>query len=226
MAFSCCFTCCPLFPGPSREREPLNAQHSRKHQDFRNVHFSKGKPLTMKRVNVPEIDALFNSIAEAFNKQQDDCLSLWEAMQNLKDSYDCSPASSFSVCIEKILQEHSAYNVQVCMEGYRFWLDVGAKEVPEKLKQTQQQVGKLNFATKGIVSTTVQEMIHSIHQSQDNLIEKVRNSSPEYLDWIRLENNLKENIEKINQAQKFSEQYKEEANCVLMDMAKSANLTL
>ncbi|XP_063152607.1 uncharacterized protein LOC134492367 [Candoia aspera] len=226
MAFSCCFSCCPFFPGPSREREPLNVQHSRKRQDIRDVHFSKETPLTMKRVNVPEIDALFNSIAETFNEQQDDCLTLREAIQNLKNSYGCSPASSLSVCIEKILQEHSAYNVQVCMEGYRFWLDVGMQEVPEKLKQTQQQVGKLNFATKGIVSTTIQEMIHSIHQSQDNLMEKVKDSSPEYLDWVRLESNLKENIEKINQAQKFSEQYKEEANCVLMDMAKLANLTL
>ncbi|XP_039181414.1 uncharacterized protein LOC120300017 isoform X2 [Crotalus tigris] len=180
----------------------------------------------MKRVNVPELDALFNSIAETFNKQQDHCLSLQEAIQTLRNSYDCSPTSSLSVCIEKILQEHSAYNVQVCMEGYRFWLEVGMEEVPKKLKQTQQQVGKLNFATKGIVSTTIEEMISSVHLCQDSLMEKVKDSSPEYLDWIRLESNLKENIENINQAQKYSEEYKEEANYVLMSMAKSANLTL
>ncbi|XP_026531591.1 uncharacterized protein LOC113417414 [Notechis scutatus] len=226
MAFSCCFTCCPLIAEPSRERERLNPQHSRNRERIKNVNFTKGTPLTMKRVNVPEFDALFNSIAETFNKQQDHCLSLQEATQTLRNSYDCSPVSSLSVCMEKILQEHSAYNVQVCMEGYKFWLDVGVEEVPQKLKQTQQQVRKLNFATKGIVSTTIEEMIYSVHQCQDSLMEKVKDSSPEYLDWMRLESNLKENIEKINQAQKCSEEYREEANYVLLNMAKSANLTL
>ncbi|XP_058025336.1 uncharacterized protein LOC131191322 [Ahaetulla prasina] len=226
MAFSCCFTCCPLIAQPSREREPLNPQHSRNCQRIRNVNFTKETSLIMKRVNVPELDALFNSIAETFNKQQDHCLSLREATQTLRNSYDCSPVSSLSVCMEKILQEHSAYNVQVCMEGYRFWLDVGVEEVPQKLKQTQQQVEKLNFATKGIVSKTIEEMIYSVHQCQDSLMEKVKDSSPEYLDWIRLESNLKENIEKINQAQKYSMEYREEADYVLLNMAKSANVTL
>ncbi|XP_026557500.1 uncharacterized protein LOC113436989 [Pseudonaja textilis] len=226
MAFSCCFTCCPLIAEPSGEREHLNPQHSRNRERIKNVNFTKGTPLTMKRVNVPEFDALFNSIAETFNKQQDHCLSLREAIQTLRNSYDCSPVSSLSVCMEKILQEHSAYNVQVCIEGYRFWLDVGVEEVPQKLKQTQQQVRKLNFATKGIVSTTIEEMIYSVHQCQDSLMEKVKDSSPEYLDWVRLESNLKENIEKINQAQKCSEEYREAANDVLLNMAKSANLTL
>lgn len=112
------------------------------------------------------------------------------------------------------------------MEGYRFWLDVGVEEVPQKLKQTQQQVEKLNSATKGIVSTTIEEMIYSVHQFQHSLMEKVKESSPEYLDWIRLESNFKENIEKVNQAQEYSEEYREEANYVLLNMAKSADVTL
>ncbi|KAH0629333.1 hypothetical protein JD844_011328 [Phrynosoma platyrhinos] len=180
----------------------------------------------MKRVNVPEIDTLFTNIAETFNKQQRDFLALWEAIRGLKKAYSCSPASYLSVCMEKIQQEHSDCSVQVHMEGYRFGLDVREKEVPEKLKQAQQQVGKLNHATIGIISshTKLQEMIHSVLQSQDKLREKVKVTNSEHLDWIRLDGNLTENIEKIRLAEQFSKQYKEEANGVLREMSKSGGL--
>ncbi|XP_062977552.1 uncharacterized protein LOC134395323 [Elgaria multicarinata webbii] len=212
-----------------RVREPLNSQHSRRRsQDTRSVHFSKEKPLIVKRVNVPEIDTLFANIAEAFNKQQDDCLALQEAIEGLKETYYCSPASSLSVCIEKIQQEHRACNVQVHMEGYRFWLSAREKEVPEKLERVHKQVGELNRATKGVISmgTKLQEMICLVLQSQDNLMETVKLTNPEHLEWIRLEGNLRENIKKTRLAKEFSKQYIEEANHVLTEMSKSANLTL
>ncbi|KAF7236412.1 Mitotic chromosome and X-chromosome-associated protein mix-1 [Varanus komodoensis] len=218
----------------NRSREPLNSQHPRKAcQDTRSrkshaTDFSKDKALIVKRVNVPEIDTLFANIAEAFNKQQGDCLALQEAIQGLKETYCCSPASSLSVCLEKIQQEHSACNVQVHMEGYKFWLSSRENEVPEKLEWVQKQVEELNRTTKGVIrmGTKLQEMICLVLQSQDKLAEKVKLKNPEYLDSIRLEGNLRENIEKTCLAKQFSKQYMEEANSVLTEMSKSASLTL
>ncbi|XP_061477765.1 uncharacterized protein LOC133382115 isoform X2 [Rhineura floridana] len=211
-----------------RNREPLSTQLSRQsHQDTRSVLFQE-KPFTVKRVYVTDIDTLFTNIIEAFNKQQADCLAIRAAIQDLKETSCCSPVSSLSVCIEKIQQEHSAYNVQVHMEGYRFWLDSREKDVPEKLEWAQQQVGELNRATKGVISTEtkLQEMISLVLQSQEMLVERVKVTNPEYLDQIRLERNLRENIEKISLAKQFSKQYREEANSVLVEISKSANLTL
>ncbi|KAJ7315835.1 hypothetical protein JRQ81_001997 [Phrynocephalus forsythii] len=230
MAFpcsSCC--CCPWFSIPLAEREPLNTQQPRpSHQGFRRAHISKERPLKLKRAGVPKIDSLFANIAETFNKQQGDCLALREVIQGLKETFCCSPASSLSVCIEKILQEYRACNVQVHMEGYRFELAVREKEVPEKLKWAQQQVGELNRATLGVISmeTKLQEMIHSVLQNQDKLIEKVKAVNLEYLDQIRVEGNLQENIQDVRLAEQYSKQYGEEANSVLREMSNSVGFTL
>ncbi|CAI5765710.1 Hypothetical predicted protein [Podarcis lilfordi] len=223
----CC--CCPCFQVASREREPLNAQHSRQsHRDTKSVLFNKEKPFTVKLVNVPEIDTLFTDITEAFNKQQCHCMAIRKTIRDLKDTYCCSPTSSLSVCIEKIQQEHSACNVQVHMEGYRFWLDAKEEKVPEKLEWAKQQVGELNRATKGVISmeTKLQEMISSVLQNQEPLVERVKVANSEYLDRIRLEGNLRENIEKTSRAKQFSKEFREEANSVLREMSKSAGLTL
>uniref|UniRef100_A0A6J0TEN6 Uncharacterized protein n=1 Tax=Pogona vitticeps TaxID=103695 RepID=A0A6J0TEN6_9SAUR len=231
MALPCssCCCCCPWISFPSREREPLNTQRSsQSHQGIERAHINKEKPLKMKRVSMPKIDTLFTNIAETFNKQQGDCVALREAIQGLKETFCCSPASSLSVCIEKIQQEHRACNVQVQMEGYRFWLAMRQKDVPEKLKWAQQQVGELNRATLGVISveTKLQEMIQSVLQSQDKLMEKVKAANPEYLDQIRVEGNLQENIQEMCLAQQFSKQYTEEAKNVLKEMSNSVGFTL
>ncbi|XP_053145141.1 uncharacterized protein LOC128342175 [Hemicordylus capensis] len=228
MAFSFC-CCCPCLSLPSSEREPLNTPHSRQpRQDTQSALFSKDEALTFKRVNLPETDTVFASIAKTFNKQQDDWSAIRKAIQSLKELYHCSVASSLSVCMEKIQQEHYACSVQVHMEGYRFWLEVKEKEIPEKLKKAQQQVGELNLATKGVISTATQleEMLHSVLQDQDDMVKRVQTANPAHLDWIRIKGNLRENIEKINLATQLSRQYKEEANSVLTEMSKSASLTM
>ncbi|KAJ6658506.1 hypothetical protein lerEdw1_020061 [Lerista edwardsae] len=184
--------------------------------------------LTFKRVSVPEIDMLFANIAETFSKQQDNSVALRKAIQSLKETYFCSPANSLAVCIEKIKQEHDACSVQVHMEGYRFWLTVKDEEVPEKLNQAEQQVRELDRATKGVISreTKLQEMISSVLQSQEEMVEKVKVANSEYLNFIRLEGNLRENLEKISLAKQLSKQYVEEAKDVLKEISKSASLTL
>lgn len=114
------------------------------------------------------------------------------------------------------------------MEGYRFWLTVREKEFPEKLSQAEQQVQELDRATKGVISTKtkLQEMISCVLQSQDKMVEKVKVANIEYLDFIRLEGNLRENLEKMRLAKQLSKQYVEEANNVLREMSKSVSLSI
>ena len=114
------------------------------------------------------------------------------------------------------------------MEGYSFSLIVKEKEVPEKLKQVQQQVGELSCSTKRVLDrkTILQEMICSMLQSQTQLEERIKTANPEYLDQIRLEGNLRENIQKISLAKELSEQYDEAARSVLREMAQLAGLML
>lgn len=118
--------------------------------------------------------------------------------------------------------------MQVHVEGYSFSLIVKEKKVPDKLKQVQQQVGELNCSTKRVLArkTRLQEMICSMLQSQTQLEERIKTANPEYLDQVRLEANLRENIQKISLAKKLSEQYDETARSVLREMAQQAGLTL
>ncbi|XP_060108525.1 uncharacterized protein LOC132581335 [Heteronotia binoei] len=233
MSMASSFCCCCCFPcassESSSEREALNTQHSRQcYEDTRKDLTSKGEALSFKRVNMPEVDTIFADIAKTFNKSQADYWAIQEAILGLKENYSCSPACSLSVCVEKIQQENGDCGVQVHMEGYRFWLTAKKKEVPKKLKLALQQVGELNRATIGVMSTKtqLQEMICSVLQSQDKMAERARDANFEYLDWIRLQGNLRENIEKINLVKKHSKKYVEEANNVLSEMSKSANLTM
>ncbi|XP_054834407.1 uncharacterized protein LOC129329037 [Eublepharis macularius] len=228
MAFSFC-CCFPCATESSSEREPLNAKHTRQHYEHTRQDLnSKGEAVSFKWVNVSEIDTRFADIAKTFNKKQEDYWAIQAAIQGLKQSHSCSPASSLSVCIEKIQQENNDCGVQVHMEGYRFWLTAKKTEVPEKLEQAVRQVGELNRATIGVISTEIQlqEMICSVLRRQDTMMEKAREANPEYLDWIRIQGNLRENIEKISLVKQHSKKYVDEANNVLREMSKSANLTL
>lgn len=114
------------------------------------------------------------------------------------------------------------------MEGYTFSLIVKEKEVPDKLKQVQQQVGELSRSTKCVLDrkAILQEMICSVLQRQAELEERIKTTNPEYLDQVRLESNLRENILKLSLAKQLSEQYDEAARSVLRAMAQLAGLML
>lgn len=116
--------------------------------------------------------------------------------------------------------------MQVHVEGYSFFLLVKDKKVPDKLKQAQQQVGELSHSTKCVLARKMrlQEMILSLLQSQAQLEERIKTANPEYLDQVRLEGNLRENIEKISLAKELSEQYNEAARSILREMAQIAGL--
>lgn len=114
------------------------------------------------------------------------------------------------------------------MEGYSFSLIVKEKKVPDKLKQVQQQVGELSRSTQCVLArkTLLQEMIFLVLQSQTQLEERIKTVNLEYLDQVRLEGNLRENIQKISLAKELSEQYNEAARNVLREMAQLAGLML
>lgn len=182
----------------------------------------------MKLVNVCAIDTLFSDIANTFNKQHDDHSAMMKAAQKLKEVSGCAPTASLTACVETVQQEHGAYKVQVHVEGYSFSLIVKEKKVPDKLKQVQQQVGELSCSTKRVLArrTILQEMICSMLQSQTQLEERIKTANPEYLDQVRLEGNLRENIQKISLAKELLEQYDEAARSVLREMAQLAGLML
>ncbi|KAM7146123.1 uncharacterized protein RBU57_014690 [Macrochelys suwanniensis] len=226
MSFFCCCHCLSAAP---EEREALSAHYPKRPcRDIGADVFSKEGTLTMKLVNVLEIDTLFSAIAETFNKQHGDHWAMKEAIQRLKEVSGCAPTNTLAACIENIKQEHGACNVQVHMKGYRFSLVAEGKEVPEKLEQAQRQVGELNHATKCVIAMEMklQEMVRSVLQSQSQLEETVKAANPEYLDQVRLEVNLRENFQKVSLAKELSKQYGEDASRVLKEMAQLAGLTL
>ncbi|XP_039356458.1 uncharacterized protein LOC120382984 isoform X1 [Mauremys reevesii] len=226
MSFFCCCHCVSATPG---EREALTAHYPKQPcRDIGGDVFSKEGTLTMKLVNVLEIDMLFSDIAETFNKQHGDHWAMKEAIQRLKEVSGCAPTNSLAACIENIKQQHGACNVQVHMEGYRFSLVAEEKEVPEKLEQAQRQVGELNHATKCVIAMEMklQEMVCSVLQRQSQLEETVKAGNPEYLDQVRLEVNLRENFQKVSLAKDLSKQYGEDASRVLKEMSQLAGLTL
>lgn len=118
--------------------------------------------------------------------------------------------------------------MQVRVEGYSFSLIVKENKVPDKLKQVQQQVGELSRSTKRVLArkTRLQEMICSVLQSQTQLEERIKTANPVYLDQVRLEGNLRENIQKISLAKELLEQYDEAARRVLREMAQLDGLML
>ncbi|XP_069728650.1 uncharacterized protein [Phaenicophaeus curvirostris] len=220
------FLCCCCLPATSEEREPLPVNTR---QPCRNIGvFNKKGTLTMKLVNVRAIDTLFSDLAKTFNKQHDDYSAMMKAAQKLKEVSGCAPTASLTACIEAMQQEHGAYRVQMHMEGYSFSLIVKEKKVPDKLKQVQQQVGELSRSTKRVLArkTILQEMIFFVLQSQTQLEERIKTANTEYLDQVRLEDNLRENIQKISLAKELSEQYDGAARNVLRGMAQLAGLVL
>ncbi|OPJ88472.1 hypothetical protein AV530_003026 [Patagioenas fasciata monilis] len=102
------------------------------------------------------------------------------------------------------------------------------KQVPEKLKRVQRHMGELSRSTKRVLArtTTLREMICSVLRSQTELEERIKTANPEYLDQVRLESNLRENMQKLSLAKELSEQYDGAARSVLREMAKLAGSVL
>ncbi|XP_027571516.1 uncharacterized protein LOC113985137 [Pipra filicauda] len=218
--FCCCLSAAP----EEREHLPVNTR-----QPCRNIGvFNKEGTLTMKLVNVQAIDTLFSDIATTFNGQHEAHCAMLRAAKRLREGCGCAPTAALTACMDTLQQEHGGHKVQVLMEGCSFSLAVKEQEVPEELRRVQQQVEELSRSTKRVLAgrTVLQGMTSSVLQSQAELEERIRAANPEYLDQVRLEGNLRENIQKIGLARELSEHYWEAASCVVREMAQGAGLVL
>nr|XP_033817540.1 uncharacterized protein LOC117368221 isoform X2 [Geotrypetes seraphini] len=213
------------------KRQPFARPQATQQQPKPALENVKDGEISMRMVNVASIDEQFSDITDIFNKQQEQHAAMKESIQDLKKSYDCTSNCSLAGCMEAVKREHGDQDVKVCMEGYNFSLRVKDEKedvVPAKLEQAKVYVQKLSRAAKLIISTEtkLQEMMYSMLQSKSQLSERVKQENPEYLDQVRLEGNLEENFQKIDQIKKLSKLYEEEAKHVLTEMAKLAGVSL
>ncbi|XP_043941084.1 uncharacterized protein LOC122813039 [Protopterus annectens] len=231
--------CCKCFTKTSAdaERQPLSARTIGPYskaaygtdslETARDTTVKKGK-VNAKLVGVPDIDHLFTDIGDTFNKQHQHCLEISEYIRQVNESYKCPPNSSFSVCLQKIKEKHRDLEINVQMQGYSFMLEVQPEGAHEKLLHTQQQIKNLSLATKSVLAagTTLQEMINYVLQKEEELTDRVKKMDLAYQDKVRVESNLKENLQEVRRTKQLSVQYRETANQVLAEMAQLADITI
>ncbi|XP_078510405.1 uncharacterized protein LOC144770051 isoform X2 [Lissotriton helveticus] len=189
----------------------------------------KDQKLTMKVVDIADVDKLFSDIADTFNEQRQHHLMMGDSIRELQAVCNCAANSSLKSCIEKLQMDNGDYDVQLQMKGYNFSLHVkNDEDVPENLEQAQVQVEKLSRATKLILAneTKLQEMIRSVLHSKSQLSENLKQRQLAYLDQVRVEANLEDNILKVGLVQQKSRQYQEEAKSILKEVAELTGLAL
>ncbi|XP_075436209.1 uncharacterized protein LOC142472889 isoform X2 [Ascaphus truei] len=219
---SCCFT-------PSEEDEDENTPFARLPKGQNPVKdLNKHEKLVLKNVNVTEIDQMFADITDTYNKQLELHQGMEDAITKLADTSHSPPSCLPGAYIEVLKKEHDDCDIKVKIEGYNFSLLVNAAAVPENLKQAQEHMKNMSRATKGIIGnqTKLQEMIFSMLQSKTQMADRIKQGNPGYLDQVRLQDNLEENIQKIDQAKQLSKQYAEGANNVLRNIAEIAGVSL
>ncbi|XP_069511195.1 uncharacterized protein [Ambystoma mexicanum] len=185
--------------------------------------------VTMKLVDIPDMDKLFSDIAETFNEQHEHHLAMTSSIKGLQDVCHCGGSSSLTDCIKKLNPENGDHDVQLQMKGYTFSLCVrDDQDVPERLEQARMQVEKLSRSTKLILATEtkLQEMIRSVLQSKSRLVDSLKATQRAYLDQVRVEANLEDNFQKVGLVQQKSKHYQDEAKGVLNEVAKHTGLTL
>ncbi|KAM9738163.1 uncharacterized protein ACNS7B_013597 [Menidia menidia] len=246
----CC--CCFSSDSSNNERQPLlpprpssevgEAGSARQHRPaYSNVQAGKriGK-LTMRRVNVPELDRRFTDTAETFNEQQDRYEAMLRHVRNLQQSCDCVGANDldFAECVRKIREEQeAAYRISLKTKGYDFSLTVvpvgsGSKDekeqLPAPLRQAQNEVKGISESSKATISkgTTLQELIGWLLRSQSEMAEQVKGAAETYQEQGRLIENLEENLREVRRAKELSQGYRQHAGSVLTEAAQIAGTHL
>lgn len=189
----------------------------------------KDQKLTLKVVGIPDVDKLFSDIADTFNEQRKHHLTMGDSIRELQAVCNCAANSSLKSCIEKLQMDNGDYDVQLQTKAYSFSLHVkNDEDVPENLEQAQVQVEKLSKATKLILAneTKLHEMIRSVLHSKSQLSENLKQRQLAHLDKVRVKDNLKDNIRKVELVQQKSRQYHEEAKRILNEVAELTGLAL
>ncbi|XP_075701298.1 uncharacterized protein LOC142665479 [Rhinoderma darwinii] len=186
----------------------------------------KGKTLVVKNINVKEYDVKFVEIAELYNNQVENYMTMKKSLFEFNEVNDSANLTS---CMEKMKEKYSSYDIQIQMKGYNFSLLVKTtEEVPKNLQESQDLMKELSRATKILIGsqTKLGGMVFSVSQMQEEMRKKIKEVNTGYLDQIRLVENLEENIKNIDNAKLLSKEYEEEASEVLREIAHIAGVTI
>ncbi|XP_041434619.1 uncharacterized protein XB5729910.S isoform X2 [Xenopus laevis] len=177
----------------------------------------------MKHVNVPSIDNQFAEIGNLYNDQVEHHETMTHCISDLANISHSS--TDLVTCIQRLQEKYYDYDLKVLMEGYNFSLLVKTEnEVPEDLNQAQEIIKKLSRASKLLISnqTRLGQMMFTVLQLQNKVDMKssITEANTVYLDQVRLNENLEENLQKTDKARQLSKEYEEEANKVIRELAK------
>ncbi|OCT60384.1 uncharacterized protein XB5729910.S isoform X1 [Xenopus laevis] len=213
------FGCC-CAAGSEEESTPF-ARETRSQKAIKT--FNKGDKLVMKHVNVPSIDNQFAEIGNLYNDQVEHHETMTHCISDLANISHSS--TDLVTCIQRLQEKYYDYDLKVLMEGYNFSLLVKTEnEVPEDLNQAQEIIKKLSRASKLLISnqTRLGQMMFTVLQLQNKVDMKssITEANTVYLDQVRLNENLEENLQKTDKARQLSKEYEEEANKVIRELAK------
>ncbi|KAK3532526.1 hypothetical protein QTP86_023749 [Hemibagrus guttatus] len=222
MSFLCC---CLQSQASEEERQPIlgEAQSARiSHlppEGFQN----RSDRIIARRVGVPDLDQRFTEFAEMFNKQQENYECMRERLKTLMHHYRCAPDSSLSDCLQQMKVEHYNRQIFLQLKGYDFSLAVTPGDLlPDKLKQTQENIKELCQAAKAIMSLgpKLEEMINWLLKSEQSLTDKVNAEAKTHQESTRLRGNLRENLHEASRAKELSPHYREEAGKLYNEVAR------
>lgn len=113
------------------------------------------------------------------------------------------------------------------MKGYDFTLTVTPDDnVPDKLKQTHENVKELSQAVKAIraVGPKLEEMISWLLKERNRLTIEVKEEAKTYQDAIRFGDNLKGNLEAVSQAKQLCPFYRQQASKLFNEVTELSGL--
>ncbi|TSO47170.1 hypothetical protein Baya_10132 [Bagarius yarrelli] len=152
--------------------------------------------------------------------------SLSECLQKIKDehpfpilffdnipkpNFDKTPSVTFTQTPPPPLEDHQ---ISLQMKGYNFSLAMTPDDpIPDKLKQTQENIKELCQAVKAIVALgpKLEEMINWLLNSEKSLIQTINTEATTHQESTRLGSNLRENLSEALRAKELSPHYREEA---------------
>ncbi|KAK2836285.1 hypothetical protein Q7C36_014154 [Tachysurus vachellii] len=221
MSFLCC-----CFQSHSSEEERQHilgaAQSARIPHPSPKASLDRIGMITARHVGVPDLDQRFTDFAEMFNTQQESYECMQEKRKTLMVRYCCAPDSSLSECLQKMKDEHNDHQIILQLKGYNFGLAVTPDDsVPDKLKQTQENIKELCQAVKAIMALgpKLEEMINWLLNSEKILTQKVNAEAKTHQESTRLRGNLRENLREASRAKRFSPRYREEAGKLFNEVA-------
>ncbi|KAJ8273928.1 hypothetical protein GJAV_G00107030 [Gymnothorax javanicus] len=222
------FRCCPsCFYSPdesaqsSEERQPLlPAESARLSRPVAaGVTLKKGR-FVPKMVGVPELDQHFADISETFNQQQGHYEGMTEALRLLGECYGRPEGNSLSQILQSIREKHNGAQVSLQMQGYDLTLLVSG-EGSAGLQQAQEHVSTLAQAAKAVVAAgpRLQSVIGWVLQGEEQMVTQVRMANPSFQEQLRVESNLRENVQAARWAGELSARYRHEAGALLTEAA-------